>query len=180
MLETILSFLAKRGSSALEHLRRGGSALRNLLGNLRALVRPLLKEGIAFLAEKLKRGVAAVREGGQKAGSLLMHFAEKFLGKRQDTEPDTSAEREEADIQEHAAAPAPVVASAPVATPPQPAPASAPIARAPSAAVVRPRESSAPVISSDALHTYGPIVGRALVRALTRRPPPDRFANFKF
>ena len=171
LLETILSLVANGGSRALDLLARGRAALRGLFGNLRNFVRPLLKEGIAFLAEKLRRGAAVVREGGQKVGSTLLRFAEMFLGKRPaEPEHDAGAERQ---AEEQAAAPAPVVASAPAAKAPQNAPASAPIARAPSAAVIVPQPTRAPVMSSDALHTFGPVIGRALVTVLAR-PRPTR------
>ena len=182
LLETILSLVANGGSRALDLLARGRAALRGLFGNLRNFVRPLLKEGIAFLAEKLRRGAAVVREGGQKVGSTLLRFAEMFLGKRPaEPEHDAGAERQaeeqaagaERQAEEQAAAPAPVVASAPAAKAPQNAPASAPIARAPSAAVIVPQPTRAPVMSSDALHTFGPVIGRALVTVLAR-PRPTR------
>ena len=98
-------------------------------------------------------------------GSVLMRFAERFLGKRQDAEPEASAEREAEPLQEAASPPQNAAASAPIEAPPV---ASASPVSASSSAPLAPRGPRAPVVTGDVLSTLGPVVGRALVRALTR------------
>ena len=171
--EFVFSLLAEYGSGALDRVRKVWATLRRMVGNLRELVRPLLKELIAFFASKLKRGATVVRETTQKAGSALLRMAEGFLGKRRDPEAEMDPQPEPKPTEKRGAETAKKeavsqrCAAAPQAVSAAPAESSG-VAR--EAILAKGEPSGSPV---DALSTFGPVVGRALIRALSR-PRPAR------
>ena len=161
--EVLLSLLSEYGGGALDLVRRGCSAIRGWFGNLGALVRPLLKEGLAFLASKLRSGAAVVREKTKRAGSELLRLAEAFLGKRTEREPEPTA-APEAPMSKKEGDSA-TCAPAPSATP---ATQKAADASMPSSTKVARPEFSAEPMTRDIATTLGPVLGRALVRAFSR------------
>lgn len=170
--EFVLSLLSKYGGGALSLVRKGLSSIRGLFGSLRSLVRPLLKEAISFLANKLRVGREKLRETGGKVGSELLRFAGRFLGKDVEIGPEDSEGCEGVrpkDVEKAAtkAKSAPVAAAV--------AKESAPTTSvAMSAILAQPRQEQQSPFSMDPVRTLGPVVGRALIRALSRprRPRP--------
>lgn len=147
----VLSLVTEYGGSALSLVRKGISAIRRLLGHVGAFVRPLLREGLTALSAKLAAGGAVVREKASKAGSALLRLAKKFMGQRPEDEHETTMETEPSrEISVPVQADSGASAARPVASKPE----------------------NASILPRDAARTLGPIVGRALVRALSqpRRP----------
>lgn len=172
--DTVFSLLAEYGGGAVARVGKVWTTISRVLGNVRQLLRPLLKELVAFLASKLTRGATVARETTQNAGEALLRLVQRLKRKKHEAEQEADPVDEmAAEPEPQKSAPTAKKEATPVrcaATPPSvPAPCAEPddIARQ---AILSPREPSDP--SQDALSTLGPVVGRALIRALTRPNKP--------
>ncbi|MFO0589882.1 MAG: hypothetical protein U0441_20240 [Polyangiaceae bacterium] len=168
--DTVFSVLAEYGGGAVARIAKVWATIRRVLGNVRQLVRPLLKELVAFFASKLTRGATVVRETSQKAGDALMRVVQRIKGKRyeaaqeEDQDDEKEPEREPTKPAKRVAETAQKQAAPePCASPSAVAPESSRVARE---AILAPREPNEP--NGEALSTLGPVVGRALIRAFTR------------
>ncbi|MFO0593586.1 MAG: hypothetical protein U0441_38955 [Polyangiaceae bacterium] len=171
--DTVFSLLAEYGGGALARVGQVWAMIRRVLGNVRQLVRPLLKEVVAFFASKLSRGATVVRETTQKAGDALLRMAQRFTGKSRYSDEDPASEPEtEPEIEPEPAKDVAETAKNKAALEPCASASSVPeestsLARE---AILAPRASNE--ANAEVLSTLGPVVGRALIRAFTRRNMP--------
>ncbi|MFO0591875.1 MAG: hypothetical protein U0441_30285 [Polyangiaceae bacterium] len=162
--DTVFSLLAEYGGGALARIGKVWAAIRRAFGNVRLFLRPLLKELITFLMSKAKSGATMFRNSAQKAGSTLLHMAQRFMGKSPSSVEGSEPEPEPTKNAKRVAETAPKKAA------PEPC-ASASSAPAESSnlaqeAILAPRESNAANV--DLLSSLGPVVGRALIQAFHR------------